>query len=42
MITAFEVGSIFKIVDQASPQIARIFTAVSDLDKAAIPRRRET
>lgn len=36
MITAFEVGSIFKIVDRASPAVRKILGSVTELDKAVL------
>lgn len=40
MITSFEVGSIFKITNQATPQLRAILKAVTDLDKAVEATRK--
>jgi hypothetical protein len=40
MITSFEVGSVFKIVNQATPQLRAILKAVTELDKAVETTRK--
>jgi hypothetical protein len=40
MITSFEVGSIFKIVNQATPQLRAILKAVTELDTAVEASRK--
>jgi hypothetical protein len=40
MITSFEVGSIFKIIDQGSPALKTLFKGVTDLDAAVTTTRK--
>jgi hypothetical protein len=40
MITSFEVGSVFKIVDQGSPAIKKLYKAVAELDTAVEAARK--
>jgi hypothetical protein len=40
VITSFEVGSIFKIIDQASPSLKKILKGTSDLDAAVVAARK--
>jgi hypothetical protein len=40
MITSFEVGSVFKIVDQGSPAIRNLFKATTQLDTAVTAARK--